>query len=611
MYSTSTRLILQPSKKRVLQQIHRSNGVRPQCDALLQAPCAYNFRLPTNHPQPALTRVQSTSPLSVEPSPSSAVSDLPPPDPLEPTHTHNHPITTGDLTRLIARASSAIEGSSALISQLLALHPSPPTILYHAALRALAVHPQPFTLHALLRRMRSAWHPLTSTGHHDIAASLIRNNQLEQAQEHIGHMRFDANPPVPPRPWLWDMMTYALLARGDVDEALRILHERVRIGAERQVGSSAWYAVFDEACTQLHYPAISFIWNRRVRSQLHGLVPSAGQCDAVLRAAARAGDTALAQSTLRTLSDIGVVLSVTHYELLMQACLEAGQLGRAVRILGTMFRAECTPYRASTRGLFQVLVEVEGAIDEMWEELERMRWGTPRDEKPERTVLPNATVPASAVDVVIEACIVRCGWAAVVIREEPGRSPRDENESENTVRADDQKTSHLDETTTNPSSSQSAWTWLNKALYYYKQMHKLAPIGPSRETFNLLLAGCAQVPNSKATAMFLANEMNMKGIAPSAMTYNHLIFVCLKPQTPTETAGKSRGEYVYEDGFRYLAEMQRRKMVPRPMLLKRLINVCVRAGDQRAWVLLEMMRGAGFDVTGVEDWVEKNLPKKA
>ena len=407
--------------------------------------------------------------------------------------------------------------------------------------------------------MRSAWLTLTDSGHHDVAASLLRNSQLEEAIEYIEHMRVDENPHIEVRPWLWDMLLYCLLERGEMDEALRTVQERVRIGAEGGVSLSAWYALLDSACQLLHYEAVKFVWTRQVNAEIDGLNPSLGHCVAALRTCARNGDVTLANDVTRAMNERGFVLEVTHYELLMEAHLTRGDVRAGVRVLGAMWKAGLSVHRSSTRDLLQALIADEDAISSAWEELLEIRG---------QTAIPKDVVPTVAVDTVIEACVAFCTGAA-----EAGESEKSQ-------------------------------AWLEKAIDYYKQLHKLCKAGPSRDTFNLLMMGCSSVSGAKPTAMFLASEMVALKVEPNRVTYDHLILVCLRATPEAENAQNKKDKYPYEDAMRYLAEMQRRNIYPHHLVFAEIVETCCRAGDQRAWAVVEKMKQVGYETGSVRSKLE-------
>jgi len=95
--------------------------------------------------------------------------------------------------------------------------------------------------------MRQRWITLTGNGWHDVVSGNIREGQLEQALDGIDEMRQAG---VTIQGWLSDMMIYALCDVEELDEALRLMQDRVIIG--ETISSSAWYYLFDVGCRLLH-----------------------------------------------------------------------------------------------------------------------------------------------------------------------------------------------------------------------------------------------------------------------------------------------------------------------------------------------------------------------
>ncbi|KAI9841536.1 MAG: hypothetical protein M1837_000637 [Sclerophora amabilis] len=131
---------------------------------------------------------------------------------------------------------------------------------------------------------------------------------------------------------------------------------------------------------------------------------------------------------------------------------------------------------------------------------------------------------------------------------------------------------------------------LERAIEQYKHFHSICPDGPNTHTFNSLISGCNH-SGRKDLAMFLAAEMVALKLQPNRLTYDRLILVCLaKGDTPED----------YEDAFRYLDEMKGRDFIPRRGTYLALIQKCLRAGDNRADMLLKDMQANGMDITGTQ-----------
>jgi pentatricopeptide repeat protein len=66
---------------------------------------------------------------------------------------------------------------------------------------------------------------------------------------------------------------------------------------------------------------------------------------------------------------------------------------------------------------------------------------------------------------------------------------------------------------------------LEEAIDMYKALHTISPAGPNTQTFNILFQGCHKA-GRKELAMFLATEMNKLGLNPNDLTYDRLVLVC-------------------------------------------------------------------------------------
>ncbi|KAL9050544.1 MAG: hypothetical protein Q9162_006571 [Coniocarpon cinnabarinum] len=498
--------------------------------------------------------------------------------PQVPLITKPGPITPSDLTRLISHCAHPTHGSTRLIEMLLSLHPDPQTPTYHAALRALAVHPSPFLLHDILSQMSERWISVSPSGRHDVAVCLIRNTQLEEALEYIEDME---NQNVAVKGWLYDMLLYSLLLHHELDEATRLLRHRISTGAGGDININTYYLLFDAACERLHYPAITLIWTRQVRADAEAVKPTAGHCLSVLRTAARNADVALAEQAMQLLNKRGIVLGIPHYELLLDAHVgvikslgrpeaktEAARqsvrmLEKAVRVIVAMGKAGLTVTRNSTRNFLSCLTQDERSLEIVARALEH-------------THTTGSAVPVAAVDTLLEGYIHFAGLSG-------------------------------------PVDTGTAKAWLDKALALYRRIHILCQTSPGIYTFNVLLNGCVMVGNAKSEAMYLAREMVAIAMRPNAVTYDRLVLVCLRGAegesgaAATEQGEEEEDRYAHEDAFRYLQEMEGKGWIPRAGTLKEMVETCARAGDERAWELLEKMRQAGYETKDLRAWLEDKM----
>lgn len=99
--------------------------------------------------------------------------------------------------------------------------------------------------------MRERWLALTPTGWHDVVAGMLREQQYEMALNKLEMMQQDD---VPIQDWLWHMTIYMLINADELDEALRLMKERVAM-SDRPVSSVLWYYLLDGASKAYHVSA--------------------------------------------------------------------------------------------------------------------------------------------------------------------------------------------------------------------------------------------------------------------------------------------------------------------------------------------------------------------
>ncbi len=214
-------------------------------------------------------------------------------------------------------------------------------------------------------------------------------------------------------------------------------------------------------------------------------------CLQVLNLAARYSDPELATSVIRILSERRSVLSLFHYEALIEAYTGAHDLQTAFRVLSIMTKAGTVPDASTTRPLFEYLTSspTENLPGKAWETVQQL-------------FNDGHSISVAAINVIIES-YVQSGF-------------------------------------------------LNEAMDVYKQLHKLCASGPNIDTFNNLLQGISR-RSMKAEAMFLASEMTALGIKPDRLSYDRLIMGCLK-EDDYEDAFRyleemiAVGDYKEEDG---------------------------------------------------------------
>lgn len=96
--------------------------------------------------------------------------------------------------------------------------------------------------------MSDRWYPLYDVGYHNLVASTIKEGQTEAALEGLKGMKRSQ---IPVQTWLLQMMVFALCDRGELDETMRLVKDRMSTRGP-QLSLSTWYYMFDTACGSLH-----------------------------------------------------------------------------------------------------------------------------------------------------------------------------------------------------------------------------------------------------------------------------------------------------------------------------------------------------------------------
>lgn len=115
-------------------------------------------------------------------------------------------------------------------------------------MEVLAIHPDVLLRSRILDDMRQRWITLSESGWHDVAVGYVKDAQIEQALECLDDMR-RAGARV--QYWLYDMVVYVLCDMKEIDEAVRIMKDRISMG-DSNISASVWYYLFDAACEALH-----------------------------------------------------------------------------------------------------------------------------------------------------------------------------------------------------------------------------------------------------------------------------------------------------------------------------------------------------------------------
>lgn len=105
-------------------------------------------------------------------------------------------------------------------------------------------------------------------------------------------------------------------------------------------------------------------------------------------------------------------------------------------------------------------------------------------------------------------------------------------------------------------------------------------VTPNRDTYNSVLAACVHAKHRQLGDSILS-EMDSASISVDAVTYRHLIMLCLTQST-------------YEDAFFYLEKMKAESFEPTLDIYRALVLKCFSAGDRRWRLVVEEMEALGL-----------------
>ena len=341
----------------------------------------------------------------------------------------------------------------------------------HDVLKVLSVHPDYILREGILHYMQQRWYNLSGTGRQDLTAALLKEGQLELALTELARLRREG---VPLPDWLFDMAIYTLLDFEEIEEALHLVHTRVRDG-DMGISNSVWYQLLDIGSSARHHAATAYVWKTQV---IPGYInPASGICSNVLATACANGDTDLATDAFRVLGQRSTLFTADHYEDLLTTYLTASppDLRAALSVMTIMAGAYVVPTARTAMPLRDHLAKSPSEIESALEMLTGLR-------------KRGRIIPVVAVNSILEAYVIRGDFEA--------------------------------------------------ALLVYKRMHMYEEdptteiphkVLANVETFNILLKGARDTtPVAMQTALFLASESVALGIRPNSVTYDRLILVCVK-----------------------------------------------------------------------------------
>ncbi|KAK1988478.1 pentatricopeptide repeat domain-containing protein [Colletotrichum cereale] len=291
-------------------------------------------------------------------------------------------------------ATADVEGSAAMLGQLFAemkqLQLKPTTSICHAALAALAVHPDYLVRNEVLAAMKQSWTEVGIEGQSHNALGLLRDGQFEMALDALEAM-IDRHVPIPS--WAYDIFIFMFAQHGFIDEAIKLAHSKVHTGSETSL--TVWYMLLDACAQAYHYEGTRYIWGRLLETDREHF--SDGTLLNVINTATRQYDHELVTSVARLITQRGSKLFAHHYEALIECYGGAGDVASALRVLCIMFKAISVAPYASTRSIYWWIKNHPESIDTALKTLTEL--------------VCNYKVPIAALNVLIEAAVDTHGYA--------------------------------------------------------------------------------------------------------------------------------------------------------------------------------------------------------
>ncbi|OJD34402.1 pentatricopeptide repeat protein [Diplodia corticola] len=291
------------------------------------------------------------------------------------------------LSNVSAENGSAAR-ASALLRELGEEGLEPTAEICHNMLKVLAAHPDYLLTDAITEYMRQRWLNISAAGRHDVVVGLLRGGQFEMALRSMDNMVSEG---IRIESWLYDMAIYMLCDVEEVDEALRIVQQRVESG-EHGISKTLWSSLLDAASNTYNFAAIDYIWRRQVGPGY--LNPPSGTCFNILGVAARVGDGDLATDVFRVLSQRKEVFTQQHYEMLVDTYIQVDDMRTALSVLCIMQASGTPPDDYSTRKLVRWTCAHAERPLQLFEQLLKLK-----DE--------GYKAPLAAVNALIEAAVSR------------------------------------------------------------------------------------------------------------------------------------------------------------------------------------------------------------
>jgi pentatricopeptide repeat protein len=259
-------------------------------------------------------------------------------------------------------------------------------------------------------------------------------------------------------------MVYTLCDHGELDEVYNLMRSRVDQGHD--MTRQLWMHVLTTAGKYDHHVMAHYVWRRMV--ELGYMHPPLAVCDDVLRMAAKAGDTELAKSVFRYITESGIAPDREQYERLVEAHVAAGDLAAAFETLSIMHETQIPLANSSTESVLSHMIQSKVDRREVWQMLKRLK-----NEK--------RSIPIDSVRVIADLC------------------EHDAHEDPSVV---------------------------DDGVGFYKELYTLCPEGADVRIYNALIRMCRTARN-RESGMFLVKEMASLGVIPNGATFESIILMCL------------------------------------------------------------------------------------
>ncbi|KAI8157697.1 hypothetical protein K4K49_012965 [Colletotrichum sp. SAR 10_70] len=297
-------------------------------------------------------------------------------------------------------AMADVQGSAAMLAQLFAemreLHLAPSPAIHHAALAALAVHPDYIVRNEVLAAMKQSWTEINPEADGHVALGLLRDGQFELALDKLESM-IDNHVPV--QPWVYDIFIFMFAQRGFVEEAVRLAHSKAHTTAAADDAAesplSMWHMLLDVCSQAYHYEGTRYVWGRLYEADRYALPE--GVLLNIINTAARHHDFELVTNANKLIAQRGGKLQAHHYEPLIDCYGGVGDLEGALRVLCIMFNAISVAPYASARSIYEWVKKEPESLDSALEALAALK--------------KEYKIPIAALNVLVEAAVETHGYA--------------------------------------------------------------------------------------------------------------------------------------------------------------------------------------------------------